>query len=100
MIPKRIREMVETCQFPPEQVAAAMRQCQPILSFHVAGFTALRSVDEQMQKLALDCYIQGLLDGNQIQPVLQQMTADLRVTELPGGGIVSTVAAIDSTAKG
>lgn len=63
MIPKRIREAIETCEFPAEYVAAAMRQVQPILSFHVAGFTALRSVDEQMQKLALDSYIQGLIDG-------------------------------------
>ena len=63
MIPKRIREAVETCKFPADQVAAAMRQCAPILHFHVSAFTPLQPVDAQMQKLALDCYIQGLLDG-------------------------------------
>lgn len=63
MIPKHIREAVETCQFPALEVVAAMRCCQPILSYHVAMFTPLQPVDAQMQKLALDCYIQGLLDG-------------------------------------
>lgn len=77
MIPKRIHEAVETCQFPVEQVAAAMRQVSPILHFHVAGFTALRSVDEQMQKLALDSYIQGLLDGasSEVRAALERAMA-------------------------
>ncbi len=78
MIPKRIREAVQTCQFPPEHVAAAMRQCAPILSFHVAMFTPLQPVDAQMQKLALDCYIQGLLDGasSEVRAALEQSIGD------------------------
>ena len=63
MVPKRLREAIQTCQFPADQVAAAMRCCQPILSYHVAMFTPLQPVDAQMQQLALDCYIQGLFDG-------------------------------------
>ena len=73
MIPKRIRDAVATCEFPPDQIAAAMRQCAPILSFHVAAFTPLQPIDAQMQKLALDCYIQGLFDGSsaEVQMVMQ-----------------------------
>lgn len=73
MIPKRIRERVVTAQFTAEQMAAVDRQTQDILHFHITGFSASKDIDSQMWALARDCYIQGLLDGNQVRPVVDAM---------------------------
>lgn len=74
MIPKRIRERVVTAQFTAEQMSAVDKQCQDIVHFHIAGFSATKDIDSQMWALARDCYIQGLLDGNQVRPVVDAMT--------------------------
>ena len=90
-VPRRIMKKLETVKFPADQVEAAKAQFEDIVQYHMGKFSVTQDVDTQMRALALDCYIQGLIDGNQVAPVVQQMTGDLRVTELPGGGIVSTV---------
>lgn len=57
---KRLIPMLYTA----DQIDAVDRQTNDILSFHIADFTAHRSLEEQMLGLARDCYIQGLLDGH------------------------------------
>lgn len=93
MIPKRIRERLVTAQFTAEQMDAVDKQARDIVQFHVAGFTAYKDIESQMCALARDCYIQGLLDGNQVRPVVDAMRQEAtaaNVTELPGSGIIST----------
>lgn len=60
---KALKQLVPML-YTADQIAAVDRQTKDILAFHVADFTAHRSLEEQMLGLARDCYIQGLLDGN------------------------------------
>lgn len=54
-----------TLPIPAENAAVAKRLIAPIVRAHVDSFTAYRGVKEQMEALAFDCYVQGLLDGHQ-----------------------------------
>lgn len=56
-------------EFPEKIAAVAVKQIQPIIEYHVKHFSAWVTPREQMSRLALDCYTQGLVHGNQIPKV-------------------------------
>lgn len=66
---KRLEKRLVTASFPAEQAAIAQAQIADIVAWHVAKFTPTLDVQQQMEKVAFDCYVQGLLDGNQIPRV-------------------------------
>lgn len=63
---KRLLNRLVTCNFPAEQAAIAQAQIADIVALHIAKFSATKDIDEQMRACAFDCYVQGLLDGNQL----------------------------------
>ncbi len=54
---------------PLEHAVAAERQIKPILEWHIKRLSAYTTMQEQMARLALDCYTQGLMHGNQLPRV-------------------------------
>ena len=64
---KRLLKRLVTCEFPVEQADIAKQQIRDIVDYHLSKFSAWKDIDEQMKSVAFDCYVQGLLDGNQIK---------------------------------
>jgi len=67
---KRLERRLVACAFPEADAAKAREQIADICAWHIAKFTPTKDIDEQMRAVAFDCYVQGLLDGNQIPKVL------------------------------
>jgi hypothetical protein len=63
---KRLAAKLRTVQFPAEQVEAVKPQFADIVAYHLATFSMWKSLEEQIQHIALDCYLQGAIDGAQI----------------------------------
>ena len=70
---KRLLKKLVTCAFPEEQAAHARAQIEDIVAYHIASFSPTRDIDEQMRAVAFDCYVQGLLDGAQVAPLVAEM---------------------------
>lgn len=66
VLTKRLRDKVVTCSFPVEDAAVAKAQIQDIVAYHAANFSPHKSFMDQMDALAFDCYVQGLIDGEQL----------------------------------
>lgn len=56
-------------EFPAEVAKVAHDQIRPIVEYHVRHFSAYLSGREQLERIAFDCYTQGLIHGNQIPKV-------------------------------
>lgn len=67
---KRLLKNLATCSFQAEQAAAAQAQIADIVDYHVATFSVTKDIQEQMRGVAFDCYVQGLLDGAQVAPLV------------------------------
>jgi hypothetical protein len=67
---KRLLGRLRTITFPQEQVDLVKPQFADIVEYHIGLFNAWRPMDEQMRALALDCYLQGAIDGAQIPRAL------------------------------
>lgn len=63
---KRALKSLTVVGFPSEQVKQIEHRFEDIVRYHLASFSAWQSMDVQMRRLALDCYLQGAIDGTQI----------------------------------
>ena len=63
---KRLQQRLVTVSFPDEQAQVAKAQIQDIVAYHAGIHTPHKSFMDQMEALAFDCYVQGLIDGNQL----------------------------------
>lgn len=68
---KRLLRKLVTCQFPEADAAKAREQIADIVAYHIASFSPTKDIDEQMKAVAFDCYVQGLLDGAQVAPLIE-----------------------------
>jgi hypothetical protein len=57
------------------QLEAVMAQIHDILGFHVSTMTAHETPKQRMTTLAVDAYIQGLIDGAQVEAAKQSKGA-------------------------
>lgn len=82
---RRLLKRLTTCAFPAEQAEAAKAQIADIVAYHVASFSTTKDIDEQMKAVAFDCYVQGLLDGAQVAPLVHSEPSVCRNDVWPGG---------------
>jgi hypothetical protein len=70
---KRLLKKLTTCSFPEAEAEVARKQIADIVDWHIASFTTSKDINEQMRAVAFDCYVQGLLDGAQVAPKVQEL---------------------------
>lgn len=70
---KRLLKRLVTCSFKESDAAVARAQIEDIVALHIASFSATKDIDEQMRAVAFDCYVQGLIDGSQVAPIVTEM---------------------------
>ncbi len=71
---RRVRTKLERLglkivKVPMETANVATEQVRPIVEYHLHRFSAWLSIREQMERLAFDAYLQGLIHGNQVPHV-------------------------------
>lgn len=73
---KRLLQKLVTCRFPVADAEVARQQIEDIIAFHLASFSPSKDIDQQMRAVSFDCYVQGLLDGAQVAPLVKQQCGD------------------------
>lgn len=64
---QRHRRKLVGVDIPADQAKAVLEQIGDVLGFHIESLNPRAPLADQMKALAFDCYLQGLMDGQQVR---------------------------------